>query len=150
MLCANYGWRSLRGEDEKDYLHPDGVRRIISPKEEQDPFRGTAHQGRAIVIENKFAKWSALDRLTLLRELTANDGTPLFTAADDAPAWYFKELDAYVRILKFKNGLEFHEWTSGGNPDHTADCECEGIAVASALNLTGAESITPTGEPPSP
>lgn len=146
--CAQFGWRSLMGEGattlrgEKDYLHPDGVRRVVSPPEFIDPFLGTAHQGQAKIVENKFAKWSCLDRLNLLRQLTAHDGTPLFTAADDAPEWYFKELDAYHRIPKFENGVESHEWTAQG-PDHSADCEIMGIAVASALNLTGAESIAP-------
>lgn len=140
MLCAQFGWRSLQGERDKDYVHPDGVRRIISPPVMQDPFQGTAHQGRAVVVENNFAKWSSLDRLALLRTLSANDGTPLFTAADDAPAWYFKELDAYHRVPKFEKGVEHHEWQAHG-PDHAADCEIMGIGVASALNLTGAESL---------
>jgi hypothetical protein len=149
MLCAQFGWRSLMGEKDKDYIHPDNVRRIISPPTMLDPFLGTAHQGRALIIENNFAKWSALDRLNLLRQLSANDGTPLFTAADNAPDWYFKEIDAYHRIPKFEKGVESHEWQAHG-PDHTADVEIMGIGVASALNLTGAESLTPaeTASPP--
>lgn len=142
MLCAQYGWRSLMGEHDKDYLHPDGIRRIISQPQFIDPFLGTAHQGQALVVENNFAKWTALDRLDLLRRLTTNSGEPLFSAADDAPEWYFKEIDAYAKIPKFKNGEEHHEWQASG-PDHSADCEIMGIAVASALNLTGSESLTP-------
>lgn len=143
IWCAQFGWRALRGDGkEKDYPHPDGVKRVIAPAEYLDPFQGTAHQGRAKIVKNYFAKWSCLARLILLRQLTANDGTPLFTAADDAPDWYFKELDAYVAIPKFEKGIETTEYQSSG-PDHAADCEIEGIAVASALNLTGAESLEP-------
>lgn len=149
MLCAQFGWRSLQGETDRDYLHPDGIRRIISQPAYIDPFLGTAHQGHAIVVENNFAKWTALDRLDLLRRLTTNAGEPLFSAADDSPEWYFKELDAYSRIPKFKNGEEFWEWQAHG-PDHSADCEIMGIAVASALSLTGSESLTPAPTTPEP
>ena len=149
MHCAIYGWRSLMGEADKDYLHPDGVRRVMSPEKYIDPFLGKEQQGRCTVVEFNFAKWTCLDRLDLLRRLTNNAGAPLFTAADDAPEWYFKELDAYHRITKMRDGKEFTEWQAHG-ADHSADCEVMGIAVASALNLTGAESLTPvaTSQPP--
>lgn len=141
IWCAQFGWRALRGDGkEKDYLHPDGVKRVIAPPEFIDPFQGTAHQGTTRIVKNYFAKWSCLARLMLLRSITANDGTPLFTAADDAPEWYFRELDAYFAIPKLERGVETTEYQSSG-PDHAADCEIEGIAVASALNLTGAESL---------
>lgn len=142
-LCAQFGWRSLMGENDRDYLHPDGLRRIFSPPQSLDPFLGTAHQGQAVIVENNFAKWSAMDRLALLRTLETPSGEPLFTAADDAPEWYLRELDAYYRVKKIRgNGVEFFEWQSRG-ADHAADCECMGIAVASALGLTGVEATTP-------
>lgn len=149
-LAGQYGWRTMEGENEKDYRHPDGIRRIFSEPIPLDPFQGTIHQGRCSIRETKFAKWACLDRLDILRTLTANDGDKLFTAADDAPAWYFKEMEAYIRIpKKSQNGETFHEWQVSG-PDHTPDAECMGIAVASALGLTGAESMTTAPTPPDP
>src|SRR5438874_2208067 len=62
MWCAQYGWRSLLGEDDKDYLHPDGIRRIISPPKRTAPFQGKRDRPHWVdptveVVENNFAKW---------------------------------------------------------------------------------------------
>lgn len=153
--CARYGWRALIGEGatalkgQKDYAHPDGIRRVISEIEWLDPFLGTALQGQSRVGQARFAKWSCLDRLNLLRQLRAQDDTPLFTAADDGPAWYFRELDAYHRIPKWEHNVETHEYQVHG-PDHSADAEIMQIAIASALNLTGAESLPEPAPPNTP
>jgi hypothetical protein len=148
QIAGQFGWRTFFGEDDKDYLHPDGVRRVISPPMPMDPFNGTIHAGRYKIQEHKFAKWTCLDRLKLLRTLQNRAGQKLFTAADDAPDWYFKEMEAYVWIPKVLNGEPTGEWRVSG-PDHSPDAECMGIAAASAHNLTGAESLVtaPTDQP---
>jgi hypothetical protein len=148
QIAAQFGgWRTLFGEDEKDYKHPDGIHRVISPPMPMDPFNGTIHGGRYRIQEHKFAKWTCLDRLKILRTLQNRQGVKLFTAADDAPEWYFKEMEAYVWIPKLIDGEQTGEWRVSG-PDHSPDVECMGIAAASAHNLTGAESIVsaPTSE----
>lgn len=136
------GWRTMFGEADKDYLHADGIRRVISPPEPMDPFNGSIHAGRYRIQEHKFAKWTCLDRLKILRTLQNRQGVKLFTAADDAPEWYFKEMEAYVWIPKNIKGEQTGEWQVSG-PDHSPDVECMGIAAASAHNLTGAESLEP-------
>lgn len=138
--AGTYGWRTLFGEKEKDYLHPDGIRRVISTPEPMDPFQGTIHAGRCQIIENKFAKWTCLSRLDILRKLQNRAGQKLFTAPADAPDWYFREMEAYTWMPKVIDGTDTGEWRATG-PDHSPDCECMGIAVAAALKLTGAESI---------
>jgi hypothetical protein len=153
QIAAHYGWRTMFGEKDKDYLHPDGIRRVTSVHNYIDPFQGTIHQGRSTIVETNFAKWTCLSRLDILRKLQTPAGEKLFTAADDAPGWYFREMDAYVWIPKHIDGQQTGEWQVHG-PDHAADCEVMGIAVASALGLTGAESLdtaatfVPTTPPP--
>lgn len=149
-LCAMYGWRSFMGEREKDYPHKElgGLRRIFSEIIPIDPWTGTAQQGRSMIFEFRFSKPSALDRLHLLRTLPTNDGVPLWTAAKDAPEWYWKEIDAYHRIRKEgDNGAVYFEWSVHG-PDHGADCEAMGVVSASMAGLVGAESIEPTAATP--
>lgn len=149
QLCARFGWRCFMGESDKDYLHKAlGLRRIYSEPQPIDPWQGTAHQGGATVIQVNFSKPSALDRLHLLRTFETNDGTPLWTAATDAPEWYFREIEAYGRIRKVaRDGAEFWEWAVHG-PDHAADCECMAVVCASMAQLVGSESLeTPAGPP---
>jgi hypothetical protein len=150
QLCASFGWRCFMGEPEKDYLHKQlGLRRIYSEPKDIDPWIGTAHQGRASVLQVNFSKPAALDRWHLLRTFETNSGDPLWTAATDAPEWYFREIEAYGRIRKQKpSGGEFWEWAVHG-PDHAADCEVMQIVVASMAQLVGSESIdTPDTPPP--
>jgi len=146
QLCSRYGWRALEGEPEKDYLHKTlGLRRIYSEPRPIDPWQGTAHQGQTTILQFQFSKPSALERWHLLRTLETNDGQPLWTAASDAPEWYFREIEAYHRIIKrLANGGTALDWHVHG-PDHAADCEAMGVVVASMASLVGAESIdTPT------
>lgn len=146
QLCSRYGWRALEGEPEKDYLHKTlGRRRIYSEPRAIDPWQGTMHQGGSTILQFQFSKPSALERWHLLRTLETNDGQPLWTAAKDAPEWYFREIDAYHRIVKkATNGGTILDWHVQG-PDHAADCEAMNTVGASMCGLVGAESIdTPT------
>jgi hypothetical protein len=153
QLCGRFGWRCFMGEQDKDYLHKElGVRRIYSEPRSIDPWLGTVHQGGVNVLQVNFSKPSALDRWQLLRTFETNDGTPLWTAAPDAPEWYFREIEAYGRIRKVApSGAEFWEWAVHG-PDHAADCEAMQIVIASMAQLVGAESLTPPSAdtPPQP
>jgi len=159
-LCARYGWRCVMGEAaNKDYSHPilgpDGqkvighVRRIYSEHLEIDPFQGTAYAGGKRVVQVMFCKSAALERLHLLRTLDTNDGIPLWTDADDAPAWYREEVDAFHRIQKkSSDGSTYTEWVPHG-PDHAADAEAIITIAASIAGLCGSESLTvePTPSP---
>lgn len=137
------GWCCFFGEGEKDYLHPDlGVRRIYSEARYMDAWNGTDQGGRGRVAEFNFSKPSALSRMHLLRTLESNSGNPMWTAAHDAPAWYWKEIDAFHRIRKEpKGGGEaYYEYVVHG-PDHGADAEALNVVIASMLGLVGAESV---------
>lgn len=143
-ICGQMGWRTFLGEGNvKDYAHLalGGIRRIYSEPKPIDPWQGTTNQGQGIIFEFNFSKLSALDRLHNLRTLEANDGSPLWTAAKDAPDWYFREVDAFYRMPK-KNALgqTSYLWAVGG-PDHAADCECMGVVAASMAGLVGSESL---------
>lgn len=146
--CARMGWRTMMGDKSmKDYPHPDGLKRIYDKAECKDAFTGTVLQSAAgsYVIETLFSKNSALNRLAALRDpdSKAPDGSPLWTAAADAPDWYFKQINAHFR-KRIDNPDQSHHFVwHGQKDDHADDCEAMGVVVASALGLTGAESMEP-------
>jgi hypothetical protein len=142
QLASRYGWRTLQGEPEKDYLHKElGLRRPYSAPRAIDPWLGTAHAGQSTILQIQFSKPSALERTHLLRTLETNDGQPLWTAAEDAPEWYFREIDAYHRIpKKTPKGEVYFDYAVHG-PDHAADCEAMNTIAASMARLVGKESI---------
>ncbi len=156
-ICGQMGWRTFLGEGTvKDYAHlaMGGIRRIYSEPKPIDPWTGTTNQGQGLIFEFNFSKTSALDRLHNLRTLEANDGSPLWTAAKDAPDWYFREVDAFYRMPK-KNeaGQMSYLWAVNG-PDHASDCECMNVVGASMAGLVGSEaletSVETTVEPAKP
>jgi len=148
--AATFGWRVLLGEKDKDYYHAEsGLRRIFSEHRFIDAFAGTISQGHAhgVVVEYRFSKQSALSRLHLLRTLPAADGTPLWSAASDAPEWYFKEIDAHYRVKKTAvDGQPYYEW-HGFKEDHAGDCERTQIVFASIAGLIGRESLDTVATP---
>ena len=152
-LCAMNGWRTVLGEGEKDYTHqlflpgndkPIPEKRIYSEPKIIDPWIGTVSQGGSgKIAEWNFSKPSALGRLALLRSIPRNDGQLHWSGADDAPDWYYKEIDAFHRAKKFNaRGEQYEEWEAHG-PDHGADGECIGVIAASMADLAGAESLVP-------
>lgn len=153
-IAAQFGWRVLIGEADKDYLHPhDRLRRIYSPPRAIDAYTGTGYEGsqRGVVLQWNFSKQSALSRLHNLRTLTTAEGEPLWTAAENAPDWYWKESEAHHRVRKERerDGFVYYEW-HGFKDDHAGDCEAMQVVVASMCGLTGAESIdTPPPTQPS-
>lgn len=148
-MCSRYGWMTMMGEREKDYPWPDlGVRRIYSEPQPIDPWSGTHSQGQVKILEFKFSKASALDRLHLLRTFKTNDGRPLWTGAADAPEWYWSEVDAYHPTRKQSaDGTFYREWTQHAVDDHAASCEIQNIVGASIAGLIGAESLEPPSTP---
>lgn len=143
-ICARMNWRVLMGDREmRDYEHDDGIRRMFAKPRLVDAFTGTVHQGRtdSSVVEVIFSKNAALDRLHLLRsdDSKAPDGSPLWTAASDAPDWYFKQINAHFRRQE-GDKMVWH----GQKDDHAGDCEAEQIAFATMAELTGAETLTAT------
>lgn len=152
-ICGQMGWRVFMGEGAvKDYPHLEmgGIRRIYSEPKPIDPWQGTTNQGQGIIFEFNFSKASALDRWHNLRTLEANDGAPLWTAAKDAPDWYFREIEAFYRVPK-KNALGqmSYLWSVDG-PDHGADAEIMGVVGASMAGLIGSESLETAVETEAP
>lgn len=142
-LCARFGWRAIMGEGlVRDYIHDDGMRKIYSKPRAIDPFLGTLHAGRSAAALFMFSKAAALDRLHIMRGLKVGDtDQPMWTAASNAPPWYFKEVDAFFRVKKTQpDGSHRYEWKAP-QADHGADCEAMGIVVASMAGFIGAESL---------
>lgn len=152
-ICARMGWRTLLGDKEmKDYMHEDGIRRIYDRPRAVDAMTGTILQGRtdSAVIETLFSKHAALDRLHLMRspDSRAPDGSPLWTAASDAPDWYYKQINAHYRKrVDEADGGHHHAW-HGNKDDHAGDCEAEAVVTATMAELTGAESLVAQGAKP--
>lgn len=146
-IAAQNGWRVLMGEKDKDYHHAaSGLRRIFSEARFVDAFAGTSTKG--IVALFMFSKQSALSRLHILRTMIGGDGNPLWTAASDAPEWYWKEIDAHYRKKeKQADGSETYTW-HGWKEDHAGDCEAMQIVFASMAGLVGAESLDSEAKAP--
>jgi len=147
-ICALMGWMTMMGDKAmRDYLHEDGIRRIFDQPKVIDAMTGTHVPGRSqgAVVEFLFSKNSALNRLALLRDPDSRspDGAPLWTAASDAPEWYFKQINAHFRKRQENaDGSHYYVW-HGQKDDHAGDCEAMGVVSASMANLTGAESLEP-------
>jgi hypothetical protein len=145
-ICAQMGWRAMMGDKEmRDYMHDDGVRRIYDKPKVIDALTGTVLQGggAGCVIEILFSKNAALDRLSLLRaaDSKAPNGTPLWTAAENAPEWYFKQINAHYRKrVERPDGSAHYVWL-GQKEDHAGDDEAMHVVVAAMAKLTGAESL---------
>lgn len=150
-LAVLNGWKTLMGDkQQRDYLHQhDGIRRIYDEAKVIDAFAGTEDAAKQRnCIEILFSKQSSLNRLHLLRTETCTPdpkrpefSEPIWTAADDAPAWYWDEIDAhYRRKVVEKDGSERTVWF-GLKDDHAGDCEAMGVVAASMADLTGAESL---------
>lgn len=149
-IAALHGWRVLLGEEDRDYFHKaTGLRRIYSEPRFVDAFAGTG-SAPGIVAQFNFSKQSALTRLYLLRTLPSATEGASWTAADDAPEWYWKETDAHYRKkVTAPDGSEFHVWM-GLREDHAGDCEAMQIVFASMAGLVGRESVTSENEAQAP
>ncbi len=156
-ICAKMGWRTMAGDKNmRDYGgHEDGIRRIFDVPRAIDALTGTVHQGQSggYVIETLFSKNSALNRLAVLRgeDSKAPDGSPLWTAAKDAPDWYFKQINAHYRKRVDNTDGSHHFVWHGQKEDHADDCEAMGVVAASMAGLTGAETLeAPATKPEAP
>lgn len=140
-VAAKYGWRVLMGEDDKDYFHKEsGMRRIFSEPRVIEAFAGSGNLSGK-VAQFMFSKQSALTRLHLLRTLPSASGALVWSVADDAPEWFFKEIDAHYRKkVHAPDGTEYFVW-HGLKGDHAGDCEAMQIVFASMAGLIGAESL---------
>lgn len=147
-IAAQHGWRVLMGEDDKDYFHKaSGLRRIFSEPRFIDAVAGTG-QTRGVVAQFMFSKASALTRLHLLRTMPSATSEAMFSAADDAPEWYWTEANAHYRKKCFNSdGSIYYVW-QGLRDDHAGDCEGMQIVFASMAGLIGAESLETEAEAP--
>ncbi len=151
-ICAAMGWRTMMGDrNMKDYGgHEDGIRRIYDVPKPIDALTGTLHQGQSggYVIETLFSKNSALNRLAVLRgeDSKAADGSPLWTAAKDAPEWYYQQINAHYRKrIDNADGSHHHVW-HGQKKDHADDDEAMCVIAAAMAGLTGAEALDSAAE----
>lgn len=147
-VAAAHGWRVLLGEDDKDYYHKaSGLRRIFSEPRFIDAFAGTGRTS-GVVAQFMFSKQSALTRLHLLRNLPSASDQAVWSAADNAPEWYWKECDAHYRKkCHAADGSPYFVWM-GLKDDHAGDCEAMQIVFASMAGLVGAESLDTEAEAP--
>jgi hypothetical protein len=145
-VAAAHGWRVLMGEDDKDYFHKaTGLRRIFSEPRSMEAGAGTG-VCLGVAVQFMFSKQSALTRLHLLRTLPSATDEAVWSAADDAPEWYFKEIDAHYRVKKHaQDGSVYWVW-QGLRDDHAGDCEAMQIVFASMAGLVGAESLETEAE----
>lgn len=151
-IAARAGYLTLMGDKAlRDYTHPDGIKRVYDVPKAIDAFTGIALETRteSACVEILFSKNSALDRLAVMRDPENRhpfDGTPLWTAASDAPDWYFAQINAHYRTrVEEKDGGHHFVW-GGQKDDHAADCEAMQVIAASIAELTGLESL-PAAEP---
>lgn len=149
------GFKVFMGDKaQRDYLHPDGLRRIYDEPQFIDAFTGTKDQNAfPACCQILFSKQAALSRVHMLKtELCQPDPMnaallePLMTAAEDAPEWYWLESDAHFLVEEEDKFGERRSIWKGGKEDHAGDCEAMGVVAASIANLTGAESLDPPSE----
>ena len=155
-LAVRNGWKTLMGDKaQRDYLHKDGIRRIYDEPRLIEAFQGKKEQGRfPLCLENLFSKQAALTRLHILKTETCQPDPvraeiiePIFTMAEDAPEWYYRENEAHHMVIEEdKFGEQRTVWT-GLKEDHAGDCEAMQVVAASMAELTGAESLEPETPP---
>ena len=141
-ICAEMHWHILRGRDEeRDFKHEDGLRRLFAEPIYINPFEGTGKSNRGMVTETYFAKAGARNRLALLRSIT--DPRRIWTVGRDVPETYLHQIDSWVRIAKRRATDDSYRyiWYNTRTEDHLYDCECMQVIVASMCGLVGAESM---------
>lgn len=145
-IAAQHGWRVLMGEDDKDYFHKaTSLRRIFSEHRDIDAFAGTGSTS-GICRQYMFSKQSALTTLHLLRTLPSATAEHVWSAADNAPEWYWKEIDAHYRKKCYaSDGSEYSVW-HGWKEDHAGDCEAMQIVFASMAGLVGMGALDTEAE----
>lgn len=143
-LCSQYGWRMVMGSAEERFKHShDGQFRIFSEPREMDPFIGTAQAGGDRVLMFQFSKSAGLDRLALIKSL----GVEKWSAASDAPDWYWTQTEAHYTVTKTKpSGETYREW-HGLKDDHAGDCEVIQVMCSSIAGLLGNTSAA-EAQPP--
>lgn len=154
-IAVQNGWKVFMGDKAKrEYLHEDGIRRIYDEPTFIDAFIGTKDQAKLPpCTQVLFSKQAALSRLHILRtEVCQPDPhhadviEPIWTAAEDAPEWYWREIDAhYLEMEEDKFGEQRWVW-KGMKEDHAGDTEAMGVVAASMAELTGSESIEPASK----
>ncbi len=147
-LAAMFHWVVLRGEDRKEFRHPDGHVRLYDQIRVINAFEGTA-QGDAYVAEIKFANTPARNALQLLRTLD----TPrrLWTYAKNVGKDYIKHMGAWTLIDKKhpKSNATIQEWVqNGGDRDDLFWCEKASIVIASMAGLIGVSDGAKAEEKP--
>lgn len=138
-MCALHGWMVLRGDEAKDFLHPDKIRRIYAPRQNIDAFEGTGN-GAKYVGQFYFSNNEASNRLALIRSI--RDPDPIWTYADGTDVEvYEKQLNGYVRIQKTHaaTGRPYYVWIKRGD-EHYHSCEKMQVVCAAMADLVGASS----------
>jgi hypothetical protein len=137
-LAALNSWLVLRGRDQDDFLHADGMRRIYDQFRIVDAWEGTLHAGQDhFVLEMHFSNKRAMEILWHLRN--PDDGQSRWTYADDMPEWYYKGVDAWGMIVKRrkKDNSFYREFQQLDDFDHPYDFEKMNVVMAATRGIVG-------------
>lgn len=141
IACQN-GWMVFRGDNAKDYRHPDGIRRMYSDIQFIDIGEGTVNSGQRWVGQFAFSNNQAMNRLSLIRSIKDNHGQPVWTHAINAGSMYVKQLNAWAKIRREKqDGSAYFDWIQRFGHDHFHDCEKMQLVCASMANLVGTDHV---------
>jgi hypothetical protein len=151
MLCCIYGWRCLKGEDDKSFPWKDedgetvwkpfsepinreplfGMKHKDMAKEEISDFQSTRRYKNAIMC-----RWSNAFIKDFLQNLRVGNGLYWGIPANVGQE-YTDQMNGEQRRMKTKaNGKKSWAWVKVGRAgDHLRDCECQILVLAAIKGL---------------
>ena len=140
-ICAKHGWTAVHGSPRKSFHHKDEeVSRIYSPMQFMDPFIGTREQNTQEVAMFYFAKHTAMDRITALRD---GDVDYEWRVPGDVDDEYYTQMDSWERthLTNSRTGAKEEVFKKIRKHDHIFFCELFQIILGSIMGLIGSERL---------
>jgi hypothetical protein len=149
-ICSEHGFHAFYSYKRNAFKHSDGIHRIYDEGRMIDPFSGTsrAEEAGKRVLQFYFVADAAKDRMEILRAQIAEDGIPMWTAAQDCGDEYKAQMLAEAKVKTFGSDGHTYEykWKRLQPDNHYFDCETMQIVCASMAGLIVGEEVSEAEE----
>jgi len=130
-----FSWIALQGYDAKDFVHPDGTRKLYSTETKGDPNLGkNTSKGRTC----PHYRWSNYSIKNILVHLRDGKGLKWVSPAEDEE--YTRQLNSEYLEQEIDKKTNKPRWIwkqRKGIPNHLWDCECMQLVAACQVNILG-------------